>query len=326
MLELGQEVAADRRHPRDHQRAGRADQHPGHQRHHRGGGRGRSRASASPWSPTRSASSPIAWAARPRRSAALIDDVRSAVNTTVMATEGGSKAVDAGARQFAEVASVVQADHRPGRDHDRGGAGDRAVHQAADDRGRAGQHGHRQRRPGHARDRGQLEPDAADVVAAHRAVARSLAPGSAADLTDGRRSLPVLPHRGARAARRTVGGRAGAREGRRRKGHRGSSVALRPHAQGRGAGGEAAGHRRCRARHRRAAGAAARRQRRRQAGDRSAACSCATRSASRSRRSTASSRPKSRARRRRWKRCASSWASWTRSSEGSPRPACSSRR
>lgn len=32
-----------------------------------------------------------------------IDDVRSAVNTTVMATEAGSKAVDAGARQFGEV-------------------------------------------------------------------------------------------------------------------------------------------------------------------------------------------------------------------------------
>src|SRR6185437_4719368 len=30
----------------------------------------------------------------------LIEDVRSAVNTTVMATETGSKAVDAGAKQF----------------------------------------------------------------------------------------------------------------------------------------------------------------------------------------------------------------------------------
>lgn len=35
----------------------------------------------------------------------LIDDVRAAVNTTVMATEGGSKAVDAGSRQFDDVAS-----------------------------------------------------------------------------------------------------------------------------------------------------------------------------------------------------------------------------
>ena len=34
----------------------------------------------------------------------LIDDVRSAVNTTVMATETGSKAVDAGSQQFGDVA------------------------------------------------------------------------------------------------------------------------------------------------------------------------------------------------------------------------------
>jgi methyl-accepting chemotaxis protein len=35
----------------------------------------------------------------------LIDDVRSAVNTTVMATETGSKTVDAGSRQFGHVAA-----------------------------------------------------------------------------------------------------------------------------------------------------------------------------------------------------------------------------
>lgn len=38
----------------------------------------------------------------------LIDEIRAAVNTTVMATEGGSKSVDAGVRQFAEVAAVFQ--------------------------------------------------------------------------------------------------------------------------------------------------------------------------------------------------------------------------
>jgi methyl-accepting chemotaxis protein len=38
----------------------------------------------------------------------LIDDVRSAVNTTVMATELGSKAVDTGARQFGDVAATFQ--------------------------------------------------------------------------------------------------------------------------------------------------------------------------------------------------------------------------
>jgi methyl-accepting chemotaxis protein len=36
----------------------------------------------------------------------LIDEVRSAVNTTVMATESGSKSVEAGARHFAEVAAA----------------------------------------------------------------------------------------------------------------------------------------------------------------------------------------------------------------------------
>ena len=35
---------------------------------------------------------------------ALVDDIRAAVNTTVMATESGSKAVDAGRRHFSEVA------------------------------------------------------------------------------------------------------------------------------------------------------------------------------------------------------------------------------
>jgi methyl-accepting chemotaxis protein len=38
----------------------------------------------------------------------LIDDVRSAVNTTVMATETGSKAVDAGSREFGDVATAFK--------------------------------------------------------------------------------------------------------------------------------------------------------------------------------------------------------------------------
>jgi methyl-accepting chemotaxis protein len=38
----------------------------------------------------------------------LIDDVRNSVNTTVMTTESGSKAVDAGSKQFAEVASAFK--------------------------------------------------------------------------------------------------------------------------------------------------------------------------------------------------------------------------
>jgi len=38
----------------------------------------------------------------------LIEEIRAAVNTTVMATEGGSKAVDLGARQFVEVTSALK--------------------------------------------------------------------------------------------------------------------------------------------------------------------------------------------------------------------------
>jgi methyl-accepting chemotaxis protein len=38
----------------------------------------------------------------------LIDEIRAAVNTTVMTTEGGSKAVDAGARQFSDVAAAFR--------------------------------------------------------------------------------------------------------------------------------------------------------------------------------------------------------------------------
>jgi methyl-accepting chemotaxis protein len=38
----------------------------------------------------------------------LIEEIRAAVNTTVMATEGGSKAVDLGARQFVEVTAALR--------------------------------------------------------------------------------------------------------------------------------------------------------------------------------------------------------------------------
>ena len=43
-----------------------------------------------------------------REIAALIEEIRSAVNTTVMATEGGAKAVDAGTRQFGEVTAAFE--------------------------------------------------------------------------------------------------------------------------------------------------------------------------------------------------------------------------
>jgi methyl-accepting chemotaxis protein len=38
----------------------------------------------------------------------LIEEIRAAVNTTVMATEGGTKAVDAGSKQFTEVAAALK--------------------------------------------------------------------------------------------------------------------------------------------------------------------------------------------------------------------------
>lgn len=38
----------------------------------------------------------------------LIEEIRAAVNSTVMATEGGSKAVDAGARQFVDVTAALK--------------------------------------------------------------------------------------------------------------------------------------------------------------------------------------------------------------------------
>ncbi|MGH7295020.1 MAG: methyl-accepting chemotaxis protein [Polyangiaceae bacterium] len=38
----------------------------------------------------------------------LVEDIRASVNTTVMATEGGAKAVDAGQRQFGEAATSFQ--------------------------------------------------------------------------------------------------------------------------------------------------------------------------------------------------------------------------
>lgn len=38
----------------------------------------------------------------------LIDEIRGAVNTTIMTTEGGTKAVDAGTRQFLEVAAALK--------------------------------------------------------------------------------------------------------------------------------------------------------------------------------------------------------------------------
>jgi len=47
------------------------------------------------------------------------DDIRSAVNTTIMATEGGSKAVEAGAKQFFGSDNSFQSDCRSRKNHNR---------------------------------------------------------------------------------------------------------------------------------------------------------------------------------------------------------------
>src|SRR6202020_2185354 len=47
-------------------------------------------------------------AAADQEEAARIDEVRGAVNTMVMATEAGSKAVDSGQRQFGDVAASFE--------------------------------------------------------------------------------------------------------------------------------------------------------------------------------------------------------------------------
>ncbi len=55
-----------------------------------------------------------------RQTRGMVDDVRAAINTTVMATESGSKAVDAGAKDFNEVKVGARADSRPRIDCNRG--------------------------------------------------------------------------------------------------------------------------------------------------------------------------------------------------------------
>ena len=103
----------------------------------------------------------------------LIEEIRAAVNSTVMATEGGSKAVDAGTRAFGEVTNSLQPDHRDAGHHDGSGARDRAEHQAADHGRRAGQRGGHQRRAGQQGSRSEHGPGVANRVPAGDPVARS---------------------------------------------------------------------------------------------------------------------------------------------------------
>jgi hypothetical protein len=110
---------------------------------------------------------------------ALIDDIRAAVNTTVMATESGAKAVDAG-RPLLRGRAVVPPHHRPGGDDQRGRARDRAVDQAAGHGGRAGHTGREQRLAIREGDRGKLDANLPDLVRAHQPVAQPYEVGAGA--------------------------------------------------------------------------------------------------------------------------------------------------
>ena len=142
----GQEVAADRRRARHRLRAGRADQHPRDQRHHRGGRRRRGGQAVR----RRRRGDP--QARRPRRRLGQGDPGadRRRARRGQHDGDGDRDRREGGRRRRPAVRRrrhLVPADRRAGRDHDRGRAGDRAVHQAADDRGRAGQRGGRRTSP-----------------------------------------------------------------------------------------------------------------------------------------------------------------------------------
>ena len=199
-----EEVAADRRHPRDHQRARRADQHPRHQRHHRGGRRRRGGQALR----RRRRRDP--QARRPRRGAR---PRRSAVSSTTSAPpstrrswrpRAASKAVDAGTRQFGDVATSFKQIAGLVATTTEAAQGDRAQHQAADDRGRAGQRRDRRtsrrprRRPRRARAR-RSRPRRSS-----RPLSRNLAHSSSRRSTRSpmaRGPVQILPGRGARARR-----------------------------------------------------------------------------------------------------------------------------
>jgi uncharacterized protein YukE len=116
----------------------------------------------------------------------LIDEIRAAVNTTVMTTEGGTKAVDAGARQFSDVAtafrqiaSLVGTTTEAAREIELSTKQQStAVEQV--------QHRRLQRRAGDQGDRDQLEPDAPDSVPARQPFTGPAAAGSAPGRTRSR--------------------------------------------------------------------------------------------------------------------------------------------
>ncbi len=71
----------------------------------------------------------------------MIDEMRAAVNATVMATETGTKAVDSGTRDFGQVNESLRQIAGAGHHQHRSRARNRTQHQAAEYRGGAGEPG-----------------------------------------------------------------------------------------------------------------------------------------------------------------------------------------
>ena len=135
-----------------------------------------------------------------------------------------------GSRQFGDVASAFKQISGLVSHRDRSGARDRAVHQAAVDRGRAGQCRDRQRHPGVDGNRDQRRPDAADRVANGHAVEGPAADHSApyGGVGHGAGPVQILPARGARSARSVRQGHPRPREERERAQPRSSGCSASP--------------------------------------------------------------------------------------------------
>ena len=134
---------------------------------------------------------------------ALIEEIRAAVNTTVMATEGGTKAVDLGARQFVEVTSALSQITALLATTTEAAQRNRAQHETAIYRRRAGERRDLKRRQGHQGNRSKLEPDASDCDATQRAVARAdpAHPTDCECIENGEGPVQIFPNRSARAPR-----------------------------------------------------------------------------------------------------------------------------
>ena len=179
----------------------------------------------------------------------LVEDVRTAVNTTVMTTETGSKAVEAGTRQFgdvttsfkqiaAQVATTTEAAREIELSTKQQASAVEQVNIAIVNVAQASKE-----------TRGEHGADAADGLGAGRSLGVAppdrAVPGAPAAARarlgeHGARPLRVLPDRGPRSARSAREGGPAARAGTGAAAARGLAPSPRAHAEGRGARGEAA--------------------------------------------------------------------------------------